>query len=34
MENSIQLSSKNTTPQTAENPSSGELNTSRGNEFY
>ena len=28
------LSSKNTTPQTAENPSSGELNTSRGNEFY
>ena len=26
------LSSKNTTPQTAENPSSGELNTSRGNE--
>lgn len=27
------LSSKNTTPQTAENPSSGELNTSRGNEF-
>lgn len=28
------LSSKNENPQTAENPSSGELTTGRGNEFY